>query len=567
MRQFSILLLTINIFYSYPLFGYENDCLRPYLTEAEIYLNSLNPNYSKAITTYEEALKSCSLSNNDKVEIITKLNAVHATVKENLLAETAKSKAALEDAEKAKVLAEERRLKAEKAEAASAKQALISEAGRLALLADEEQLDLQRKLVLAFDAMQKIDAAKETQPEILRVFGDAVRDALVLKKAALDEPVNDAILIGNNLVFTKQNELIFQQQNQLIKANQVGKGIFELEVFGKQLVSYDNTNTIKFWNEMGELLKQNPAHDAPINFMTVGASNKLMLSGGRDQQAIIWNQQGEKVAVLPHQASVLAGGIYKADELVFTRSSDKKVTIWNLDGQEVKALLHKSYVYDAKLMGNYLVTAEANGNINIWDDTGKSIKQIESDAAAIKIIVSPDKQYFVTIYGGGQMALRNQEGMEVFTKKSIEWGINQSTNGKPLGIENALFLPQSKQLLIQSGAQLKILDLKGEVVADFQHDAAVNEIKLSPDGVSLLTTSQDRTAKLWNTKGQILLNLDQFKGQVIDGYFSSNGEMLIAYDKYGEIQICPVPAAKYLDMLDNQPTWMIEKRAKYGLRE
>ena len=73
----------------------------------------------------------------------------------------------------------------------------------------------------------------------------------------------------------------------------------------------------------------------------------------------------------------------------------------------------------------------------------------------------------------------------------------------------------------------------------FNHQGAVNDVVFSPDGNSLLTTSDDRTAKLWNLtrSAESPIELSGHRDWVLRGKFSPNGKYIITTSQDGSIKL------------------------------
>ncbi|MGK7931233.1 MAG: WD40 repeat domain-containing protein, partial [Microcystaceae cyanobacterium] len=66
----------------------------------------------------------------------------------------------------------------------------------------------------------------------------------------------------------------------------------------------------------------------------------------------------------------------------------------------------------------------------------------------------------------------------------------------------------------------KRVDLKG-------HQYSVNNAQFSPDGEKIVTASQDNTAKVWDSKGNLLTTLEGHQDFVYNAQFSPDGEKIV----------------------------------------
>jgi len=84
------------------------------------------------------------------------------------------------------------------------------------------------------------------------------------------------------------------------------------------------------------------------------------------------------------------------------------------------------------------------------------------------------------------------------------------------------------------------------------HGGAVNRVAVSPDGSRFATASSDRTVKLWDREGHILLSLAGHRGAVIDAAFSADGKTLATGSDDATIGIWDVSSGRNLRMLANE---------------
>ncbi|MGE5342343.1 MAG: eIF2A-related protein [Candidatus Omnitrophota bacterium] len=96
-------------------------------------------------------------------------------------------------------------------------------------------------------------------------------------------------------------------------------------------------------------------------------------------------------------------------------------------------------------------------------------------------------------------------------------------------ISSAAFSPGGQRILTTSSDKTaKLWDLKGHLLTDFRgHKKTVMSAVFSPDGKQVLTASLDGTAKLWDLNGHLLADLKGHKGPVISAVFSPDGQQIL----------------------------------------
>lgn len=96
-------------------------------------------------------------------------------------------------------------------------------------------------------------------------------------------------------------------------------------------------------------------------------------------------------------------------------------------------------------------------------------------------------------------------------------------------INTSVFSPNGGRILTASDDKTaKRWDLKGNLLTDFKgHMADVYSAVFSPDGKYILTASADHTAKLWDLKGNVLVDLKGHTAGVNSAAFSLDGQQIL----------------------------------------
>lgn len=103
------------------------------------------------------------------------------------------------------------------------------------------------------------------------------------------------------------------------------------------------------------------------------------------------------------------------------------------------------------------------------------------------------------------------------------------------------FSPDGKSIV--SGSQdnsAKLWDLEGNLIQEFTgHSKGVISVAFSPDGQNIVTGSEDNTAKLWDLKGELLHEYitDEDSGGIASIAFTPDGETFVTGSYLGIVQI------------------------------
>ena len=105
---------------------------------------------------------------------------------------------------------------------------------------------------------------------------------------------------------------------------------------------------------------------------------------------------------------------------------------------------------------------------------------------------------------------------------------SRSFNHKGI-VVTAVFSPDGLRVLTASWDKTaKLWDTQGNILVEFKgHAHVIWNAVFSPDGLRVLTASADNTAKLWDTRGKILAEFKGHTGIVISAVFSPDGQRVL----------------------------------------
>uniref|UniRef100_A0A8C0P0S4 Apoptotic protease-activating factor 1 n=1 Tax=Canis lupus familiaris TaxID=9615 RepID=A0A8C0P0S4_CANLF len=260
-------------------------------------------------------------------------------------------------------------------------------------------------------------------------------------------------------------------------------------------------------------------------------------------------ETGEKLLeIKAHEDEVLCCAFSTDDRFIATCSVDKKVKLWDLNQKECRNTMfghtnsvnHCRFSPDDKL----LASCSADGTLKLWDvksanerksinvkqfflnseepqeDMEVIVKCCSWSADGTRIMVAAKNKIFLfDIHTGGLLA-------------EIHTGHHSTIQYCDFSPQNHLAVVALSQCCVElwnMDSCLKVADCRG-------HLSWVHCVMFSPDGSSFLTSSDDQTIRLWETK-KVCKNSAIVLKQEIDVVFQENEVMVLAVDNIKRLQL------------------------------
>jgi eukaryotic-like serine/threonine-protein kinase len=279
---------------------------------------------------------------------------------------------------------------------------------------------------------------------------------------------------------------------------------------GRRLLSGGGDAVLRLWDvETGKELRPLSGHTAPINAVAFSADGGRLLSAGADRTARIWDADtGNELTKLEGQEGpILAAALAPHGRTVLTAGTDGVVRVWDaVAGRELRPLSGHSGVVSSVAFGpdgRLALSGGADGSVRLWDvETGAQLHRFDGHTGAVKSVAfSPD----------GRRAISG--GLDRVPRL---WDVPTFALPK---------LPDKPAVAVQP-------------VREEGHASPVTAAVFSPDGLSVLTGGQDRTARLWEVEtGKELTRPEGLDGAVKGLAWSRDGRRLVTVDAGGTVRV------------------------------
>nr|KAF6451594.1 apoptotic peptidase activating factor 1 [Molossus molossus] len=279
---------------------------------------------------------------------------------------------------------------------------------------------------------------------------------------------------------------------------------------GHRIASCGADKTLQvFKAETGEKLLEIKAHEDEVLSCAFSADDKFIATCSVDKKVKIWNSvTGQLVHSYDEHSEQVNCCHFTHNShhlLLATGSSDCLLKLWDLNQKQCRNTMfgHTNSVNHCRFSPDdkFLASCSADGTLKLWDV--KSANERKS----INV-----KQFFLN-------SEEPQEDIEVIVK-CCSWFSDGS---------KIMVAAKNKIFLWNVDSCLKVADCRG-------HLSWVHCVMFSPDGSSFLTSSDDQTIRLWETK-KVCENSAIMLKQEIDVVFQENEVMVLAVDNIRRLQL------------------------------
>lgn len=406
-----------------------------------------------------------------------------------------------------------------------------------------------RGLLLAYQAKDSTEAIGIDDPFVDRTFADASyhyykKDATIgvqpFKGAAVSLARPQLAYYGVSPEFVRvecSNNL--QLGTFLVDAHQKYITYATYSEKGEKFVSCSQDGTAKVWDAEGNLLHLLEGHGDAVVYAVFNEDATEIITCSRDSTARLWALDGTNPAskILPVGAHVLDASFLSGGKAI-TRSADRKTSLWAADQALSARMEHGLWnrVATFSPQSNLILSAGFDHTPKLWDMDGRLVRELLGHhGAVLSACFSPDGQRILTTSADETAIVWNLDGNII---------ARSTRHGHP--VTHGVYDAEGKYFLtIAKGSNNAwVWDASdGTLKAKLDnHTDVVNSAVFSPDGKGILTASDDRTAKLWSLKGELLMNMGRFPDAVKKAlFFPANDNIIGIISEGGHFTACYTP--------------------------
>jgi eukaryotic-like serine/threonine-protein kinase len=329
---------------------------------------------------------------------------------------------------------------------------------------------------------------------------------------------------------------------------------------GALVVGAADTHSAQVWSaETGEPISPPLDHDGRITMARFSPDDRLVVTTSLDGTARIWEARSGQVLVPPLQHDAEVGGaIFSDDGSRVVTASDRMVRIWDTatGAPVLEPFEHDGLVeWVAFVPRRSRILTMTSTTAWLWDAvTGELLQPSPSpDASDIyrTVLYSEDGSRFLLgdRDGTGQLFDRASGRTLGLKIPKLLPGFGSGVNRAALSPDGALVVttywggeggwsqPADPERPRSSIARVWSAEY-GKRTVSLEHAGTINTAEFSPDSKRVITTSRDRTARVWDvSSGEALSGPLRHDDSVVHAEFSPDGRRVITVGHDNAVRI------------------------------
>lgn len=228
----------------------------------------------------------------------------------------------------------------------------------------------------------------------------------------------------------------------------------------------------------------------------------MIYSAGGDGHIVQWqpraSSDGVVLATISEPVYALAFDPLKNTIFAGTQNGN----LFVIKNGEVKNLVaHNKGLFSILLLKTGFITTGGDGRVIVWNDANEIVRYRDVSRKSIRKIITANKGYLLASSDGNIYFIDH----DLNHIKQID-----AHNSSVFAIEtlgNDILISGGRDAVLRVGR----LSSKTEVETIAAHLLHIHDIKLSPDGKYLASSSMDKTIKIWDSDSLELLKVLDFK--------------------------------------------------------
>ena len=286
----------------------------------------------------------------------------------------------------------------------------------------------------------------------------------------------------------------------------------------KIITTRGEEGVIKEYDLTGKELNRIPVHGkAGVYSAKYSPISPHIITASADNTAKLWTLQGEHLLTIKHDDDVVAANFSPDSKTFITACADGIVRLYNIDGNIIKEFKgHTDRLTNAVFhpAGKMILTSSMDNTIKLWNLNGECI---------LTINYGFDNYYEIATFtpDGLRIFATGENTPKLFTLTGKP--VNLLFQGFAKNMFAASFSTDGNFIITAIGKSAVLWDLKGKQIFEFTgHTGNVFGVKYSPNGKYIISTSNDKTARLYKIQPDELISLIREKENYKDFFLEKS---------------------------------------------
>ena len=295
---------------------------------------------------------------------------------------------------------------------------------------------------------------------------------------------------------------------------------------GKIIASASADSTIRIWNaNTGDSIMTIKGHTNRVNTVSFSPDGKHIVSASDDESVRVWDAQNWKCINVyhGHQREVCSASYSNDGKYIVSSSKDYTIRVWNAHtGDSICTIHTNSEVIDVSfhpIHNDIIVSAETASWTSVYDfETGKEsfcpkqgvpIASIESGKIDIRFYRQKHTVNLWRSMSGERIYTLPESAIYVTYSPDGNYLVTVSGDSKNIGLYNKYYNDYLEKQ--KDKYNIKVWDANsGDSLFCLEgHSNSITQISFSPNGENLISSSYDRTIRIWDFK---TLTSDKIEG-------------------------------------------------------
>ncbi|MBD2465841.1 NACHT domain-containing protein [Oscillatoria sp. FACHB-1407] len=329
---------------------------------------------------------------------------------------------------------------------------------------------------------------------------------------------------------------------------------------GTILAAASTQHTIKLWHvQTWQCLKELRGHQDWINQVSFSPDGNLLASSSVDGTTRLWNINEVYAAALNALENQQTDSDIASDQADVI--SDEYFC--TLEG-------HSDKVWSAVFSpnGRVIATSSSDQTIRLWSvQTGQLLKTLHGYGNIWSVAFSPDGKVLASGFNEQTIKLWDVSAISAEPETATIQPFNQGSGqcirtlqGYNNQVWSIAFSPDSLSLVSGShDKSVRVWDVRtGQCLRTLRgHTSWVRSVAFSPDGITLASGSSDYTIKLWNRHtGECLRTLNAHRSWLVAVTFSPDEKVLASGSQDGTNCLWDVSTGQIIRVIPAQTNWI-----------